>query len=387
VRLSPKPLVEVQAGNLLIIAIYLAAGTYHDEPAASWRAIGRMVVAGFLLGGVFCLRFQLLPALLVVAVWTCRRDIRHRWLPLALGGLLPVVVLGLTDLMAWGAPFASILRNFRVNIIEHVSEQFGVRPFYYYPAKWLLAWGAASVPIALTALLGVDRAPLLGVVALTILVAHSVIGHKEISFVYAALPPLLIIAGLGTTRLVELFARRSSLPFDTRPVLGITAGTGALWLVTSVTTGLSEGFVHQWLAHRNALLAQAALRHEPELCGLGLRWPPQIWYYSGGTVYLGRPIPIYAFASPTGVARVAPAVNFVLGDRDVANGLPGFALVRCWGSAEAELSGEPELCMARAESGKTCIPDPDFALTAVPDLGRPWTTLGADSPEGPRARK
>jgi len=374
VYFGPKPLAEIQAGNLLIIAVYVA--TYanrakENDPAiaADWRRVApQMFLAGLLLGLVFCVRFHLSPALLLIAAWSCRLEFQQRWLFLVLGGLLPVIVMGFVDFFFWGSLFHSVWRNYEVNVIQHVSNEWGTQPIYWFFSTFLSEWGAATVPIALTFLLGLRRAPLLGAMAAVIVLSHSAIAHKEISYVYASLPPALVVAGLGTTEIVRwLMPQR-------RPALGPTGimVTSVLWIAISVTTALSGGFRPQWKAHAAVLHAEEAVANEPELCGLGVRWPKVFWFWTGGDSYLGRSIPIYAFGTAAGTARVAPAINFAIGGNDVADGLPEFSLVRCW------TGDDGNVCLARAERGKVCTPDPNFDLNSVPGLGFVGTDFGAD---------
>jgi hypothetical protein len=82
---------------------------------------------------------------------------------------------------------------------------------------------------------------------------------------------------------------------------------------------------------------------------------------------------IYAFGSAAGIARVAPAISYAIGGNDVADGLTGFSIVRCWSG------GDGTICMARAER-QTCISDPGFDINTVPDLGRVNAQTGADKP-------
>lgn len=374
VYFGPKPLAEVQAGNLLIIAIYVAVyanSAKENDPTAAthWRRAGaQMFMAGLLLGLVFCLRIHLAPALLLIAGWACRLEIRQRWLFLVLGGLLPVVAMGFVDLLFWGSLFHSVWRNFDVNVIQHVSDEFRTQPFYWYFSTFLVEWDKATIPILVTFLVGLRRAPLLVAVAAVIILSHSAVAHKEISFVYAALPPIFVVAGLGTTEIITWLTPQR------RPALGPPAVMviSVLWIAVSVTIALSAGFRPKWTAHAAVLHAEEAIANDPELCGLGIRWPKVYYFWTGADAYLGRPIPIYAFGTPAGTARVAPAINFAIGGNDIADRLPGFSLVRCWSGDDGDV------CLARAERGKVCTPDPNFDLNSVPRLGRIGTEFGAD---------
>jgi GPI mannosyltransferase 3 len=202
VYLGPKTLTEVQAGNILI----LAAGIAVLVPiSGTTRLAIRLFAIGALLGLAFALRFHLAPAVLLVAAWVCRLDLKHRWPAVILGGALPVALMGVVDLLTWGSPFQSVWRNFQINLLEGVSGEFGVQPPYWYGLKALTDWGAAVVPLAVFFLLGVRHAPLLAATAAVVVLSHSAIGHKEISFIHAALPPALIVAGLGTAEALRWF--------------------------------------------------------------------------------------------------------------------------------------------------------------------------------------
>lgn len=197
--------------------------------------------------------------------------------------------------------------------------------------------------------------------AAVIVLSHSAIAHKEISYIYAALPPTIIVAGLGTAEIIGWFIQRPPI---------VLVATSAFWAATSLATALNYDFRSRWRANANILYAEKATWNDPELCGLGVRWPAP--YYWTGDSYLGRPIPIYAFGTVAGAARVAPAVNFVIGGDDVADGLPGFSVVKCWSG------GDRKVCLARAKPGTACVPDASFDVNSVPNLGRIGTELGAD---------
>lgn len=378
VYFGPKPLAEVQAGNLLLVAAYLAA---HAGAAGSSSAVGarrtsgRMFVAGVLLGLVFCLRFQLAPALGIVAAWTCRLELRARWLPMALGLLIPATGMGLVDLFTWGSLFHSVWRSFQINIGQGVSNEFGVRPPLWFLGAFIREWGASLALLAVAFRIGVRRAPLLAAIAAVVVASHSVVAHKEISFVYAALPPALVVAGLGMTELAGWFARVC------RPGSGgtVAAAMTACCVVVGVLTGLGGGFAPLWFSHAAILHAEAAMRSEMATrgdtgCGLGVRWPKLRWFWTAGDAYLGRPVPIYAFGSVAGIARVAPAIDYAVGGDDVAEGLPGFSVLQCWDSAAGNV------CLAHSRPGKVCTADPGFDLNSVSGLGRLGQEQGADHP-------
>jgi hypothetical protein len=360
VYFGPKTLAEVQAGNLLILALWLVTGR---------RGPRALVLAGVLFGLVLCLRFHLLPAVTAACAWRGRLQLRRAWLPLVLGLAVPLLTMGVVDWLYWGVPFQSMWLNYRINLLDGVSTSFGAEPGWWYLGGLAGHWGMASLPLAIAILLGLRRAPLLGLVAGTIVLSHSLISHKEISFIYPALPPAIILAGLGTIALSEDLARLHP-PRARRLAPPLEAM--AAWCVLSVVV-FRQAEVW-WVLHAPVLQAQAFAAGDPALCGLGVR-KPVTWGATAGDFYLGRSIPIYGFATTRGAARAAAAVNYVIGGPDAAEGLPGFSVVRCWADGRT--------CLARAPAGRRCTPDPRLDINALPDLGSPATKWGApeDAPD------
>ena len=229
VWLGPKTLIEVQAGHLLPLAMWLAA-TRGARPGT-----GRLVATGLLLGLAFALRFLYAPALGVVAIWACRLSPRA-WLVLAASAAVPVAALGVTDWIAWGTPFQTIWRLYEANIVDGVVREFGdPLPVTWYLSHYAQAWGAAAVLLGVAATAGAREARLPALVGAAILLSHSALSHKEATYIYPALPCLLILAGVGTLR--ELRRLDAKLGADgpgwQRMVTYATLG----WAAVALTTG------------------------------------------------------------------------------------------------------------------------------------------------------
>ncbi len=378
VYFGSKPLGEVQGGNLLAIAALLVIGSARRRvPGDEDRRSGRLGVGmlgaglpgiGVLLGLAFCLRPQLAPAIVAVAAAAACRAPRRQPGWLMAGAGIPLLALGAADWACYGVPFRSVWAQFQLNALQQVSREFGTSPRLWYGQELLRRWGLAVVPVAATASLGLGAAPLLGVLVLLVVLPHSLIAHKEVSFVQAAVAPTLVLAGLGACRCSRWWASLTGR----KAGRWMTACLLASWLAIAAATGRGAGFLPLWTRDRADLEAMAALRDDPALCGLGVRWPRR-WFWSAGDALLGRPVPIYAFGSAAGTRRVAPAIDAAIGGPDVADGLPGFTVTRCWPG------GDGTVCLARAVH-KRCLPDPGFDLDAVAGLGRPGTEHGADTP-------
>jgi hypothetical protein len=345
VYFAPKTLEEVQAGNVLIIAIGLAAAL----PGWQRRAWPCLVV-GVLLGLVVCLRFQLMPAVLLVAVWSARRRLASGWLPLLLGMAIPLAVLGVSDQLAWGRPFQSIWLNLYVNLVMGRSAMYGVSPPFWFAiaeARW---WGAALLPVVVFFCLGARAAPLPAAVAVVIVLTHSLVGHKEITFIYAAIPPALITAGLGTARAVL------AMPALLRPVVApsrILAGVVVLWAAAMGLTGIADAR-GPWRGVDDGLLSLTRTAgRQPDLCGLGMYGADFPWNATGGYAWLDRAVPVYLLLTPAELAQAQPGFDELLVRIGLADTLPGWRKVSC---TEA-------FCLLRRPP--PCTPVPSLEVNAV----------------------
>ena len=70
--------------------------------------------------------------------------------------------------------------------------------------------GPASLPLAICFVAGFRAAKLPGLVALMVIGSHSLIGHKEFSFIYDAIPLMLVVAGLGAAGILNQFDQQRS---------------------------------------------------------------------------------------------------------------------------------------------------------------------------------
>jgi hypothetical protein len=350
---GPKTLTEVQAGNLLIVAIGLAELLPRSPEPASTNPASTNKVAiqcagiGAVLGLVFALRFQLAPVLVLVAVWAARRSLRARWLPLLAAAAIPVAAMGVVDLVAFGSLFQSIWKNLRINLLEGRSLFYGEASPIWYGLFLVRAWGAAVLPLAAAFAVGARRSPLSALAAITVILSHSVIAHKEISFIYAAFPPALITAGIGTAIAVRWLHRTL---LATVPIARIAAATACLWLAIIGCTAISGDFPQRWRQGADYIAAFAALRDRPDLCGIGFYDLSLRWGRTAGYSILDRPVPILMLRDPAALEAASGSVNYLLASHDLARYVPGFKTESC----------SEEFCVMHAE--RACIPTDRFGI-------------------------
>ncbi len=340
VYFGPKTLLEVQGGTLLGIAAVLASATPGRRPTL------RLATIGLLLGLAFDLRFQLAPALLVVAIGAARREWR-RWAALGAAAAGAVALLGIIDAVAWGSPFQSIWKNVQVNLLEGRAASYGVQPATWYVGEVIRRYGVAVLPLGVCFWLGARRAKLLAAVAATVVLEHSLIGHKEISFIYAALPPAMVVVGLGSAWLVEAAPALLRRPGRSGAALDVVA---ASWAAIALLTLVALSPFRQPAEARGLRTLWEGLRTAPDLCGVGLvgqRTALPLFYltaYSG----LGRTVPVYLPGSPADLSRASVGFNYLIGMQGDDPVTADFSLQRC--------------------EGGVCLWHRPGACTAVPDL-------------------
>jgi hypothetical protein len=287
---STHTLTEVVAGDALVVALYLG---YPGIRVTSRR---RLFWSGVAFGVVFAFRFHLAPAIAVAAVAICGLDFRHRWLPLAAGALIPTALAGALDWATWSYPFQSIWLNFWLNVVDHVSQGFGVSPWYMLAKDEVTFWGGATALIVLCAIWGGRRLPVLLAVILAIFLVHSAFAHKEYRFVYPALPLLTALAGVATAEAIAALRRLGW------PTVPITAAAMSFWLVTSLAIAVTPSYRALWTRSSAALAAFRAASRDPSLCGAALYDIP--WWWTPGQTGLPPHVPLYT-ATGSDIARTA----------------------------------------------------------------------------------
>jgi hypothetical protein len=320
---SSRALAEVACAPLVTWSLWalwpseLASGSPQgrlDPKSGTTRATARrMAGVGFLLGLATVLRYQNVVLLVAFIVIVAARHSRRGALALAAGGLAALLVGGLLDWVTWGRPFQSTIIQLRFNLIWGGGERWGVSPPSFYLRAMLASNGPALLVLVLGFVAGLARTWPVAVPALLFLAIHSVVPHKELRFLYPALPLFLMCAAVGLAVLIERARWLRKRPAETAALLA-----GALVLVFGLharrvtfedigqgdqvpgEAGPQTRSVWGCLDQQNRLLADVGGR--ADLCGLIL--PDANAYWTGGYSYLRRRVPILWPEDP-GVARTA----------------------------------------------------------------------------------
>jgi hypothetical protein len=323
---SPKALFEVVATHLLL------PGLYFSVPGKLFKPWNRLFIAGLFLGCAAALRINLAPAILVIAVFACRKEWSARWIPMAVGISLPLLIAGLLDFITWSYPFQSTVLNLWINIAQKKAAHFGVSPWYFY-VKWLIK---RLGPLVLLAIIGARRSPLLSWLVVVIILSHSVIGHKEYRFIYPVIPLIIVLAGLGMDDLVRLARNFYSSPAWAKATCTILLA-GAL--STSVILGQRYRGDYQypigsgagnsnWTQFSGNLQAVQELSQAGDVCGLGL-WRLN-WAEWGGYAYLHQRVPLLEQLQLNEGVRRGSEFNYLLTATALPVELSDYHLEKCW---------------------------------------------------------
>jgi hypothetical protein len=336
-----RTLSETVAGHLLVVALWVL------EPGYRVICRRRLFVGGALLGLVFVTRVQLAPAIAVAMLWANWRADRGRLAATFAGAAAILAAAGVLDTLTLGYPFASVSRYVLYNVFYGVSSTFGVEPWPYYLLGELGVWAGAGATMLLLTAIGAWRLPLLLVVAIVILGVHSGIAHKEYRFIYPAIVPLTVLAGVGLAQMASW--GREWLIGRKIPVTAAAATSAALaaawWGLASsqVWNGATLTAYRQWM--HDSLAAASFVAHGPAPCGVALYGLGDDWKAYGGYTYFHRPAPMYWPRDEAAFAAAAGAFDTLLYTKPPPV-LLGFATQHCIG----------EVCIARRAGGCRTLP-------------------------------
>jgi hypothetical protein len=297
--LGHRPLAEVVSAPLVVWGLALTVGRAGEAEgeSAGWRA--SRVGLSLLAMAVFFRPHNAMFAVGVVAIfrWRGKMDAYRRAVDIfAVWGL----AYGLVDWATWGLPFQSAGAYLRANLIMGVTtDYYASSPPGLLVGGLLATGGPVVVALGIGALLGARRASGLAAITGAFLLAHQLFPHKQLRFVYPALPLLAALAAVGFEMLVErLETSWKPVAAGAGVLVAATAGYG-LYQTPRLTVGdirqsavlrtESDRSAHRFRHGVNELLVEAGRRED--LCGLYVREP---WIVkTGGATYLHRDVPIY----------------------------------------------------------------------------------------------
>jgi hypothetical protein len=316
-------------------------------------ALGRgrkgLLAGAALLGLATALRLQCgLLCLGLLGILLGRRRWREALEALAVL-LLVALAMGLLDRLTWGRWFWSSITYLRFNLLQGGSGRYGTAgPLYYAGALWG-AMPLLLLPLAALAVTGATRAPGLALTALAYLLAHSLVGHKELRFLLPLLPLLAALAAVGLQRLPR--GRVRWLALAALALLSLGSAGRTFWLsmgdLGQRRFGPPRRSALDFFGPVNRLLLAASRR--PDLCGLKIAGVNLVW--TGGYSHLHRRVPLYGAAGPP---LRSGRFNYIIAP-----------LARARGHDLAATDGG--LALVRLPR-RRCAPDPGFVWRVDPAL-------------------
>jgi hypothetical protein len=216
---------------------------------------------------------------------------------------------------------------------------FGVAPWYWY----LLILAQHLGLLLAFALVGIRRAPILGWIALVILLTHSAIPHKEARFVYPIIPLAITLAALGLVETADWIGNRWKIVL---PAGGVAVA--CLGILTFHSVFFAPQFLY-WSKSSGTLAAFDRLSRDPAVCGVGLF---DTSWVEGSYAHLHHNVPTVLVPQAADLARLAPSFNALV--RSGRGRLPDFQLSEC-------RSG---VCLYR-RAGPCTPPPPEYELNTA----------------------
>ncbi len=164
----------------------------------SWQ----IIMAGLLLGLSFFFRYQIAFAGIGLGAWLLfkGRPTIPQWAALSTGVLLAFVIGFITDYWLYNAWVFAPYNYFFSNIMEGKAANFGVSPFWWYFTEMPIA---LLPPLSLVLLcfcaLGIWQKPwhVLSWCVVPFVLAHSLVAHKEVRFLFPMVMPFFFFASAG----------------------------------------------------------------------------------------------------------------------------------------------------------------------------------------------
>lgn len=331
VYFGARTLSECVVAPLLVIAIYAA------EPGYRVESKRRLAIAGALLGLAVAIRLQVAPAAAVVLLWTAFDMPSQRLVPIIAGMSGVLLAAGMIDAVTWGYPFASMWRNVEYNLLFGVSNSFGDQPWYFYPYWLLYYWNVFVIVIPLLAFYGARRVPSVVLASAAIFLAHSLISHKELRFIYPAVLLLTIASGVGAARIFSWVEGNYETYTTSIAVILVLMVT-----LSAAFVGFLQPYTGRWRRGHQAIEADLFVSRLKSACGVGIwgGFAGEKYFipngkatitdggYAGQT-YLHRNVPVYMLTDAADVATYRPDFNILV---TTATPVPyGFGIDACFG--------------------------------------------------------
>jgi len=280
---------ECWSGIFFLLALAVIQQQRYKETTKKY------LIIGVLLGISVLLRYQsglLVAGIMAWFIFIYR--IRLRNLSLVMGSLFMILCIGvLIDLWLYGEFTISMYKYFQVNLVQDISSNYGVSPFYEYIVYVLKSPGPFGICILISFMVAIACFPknvmLWAIVPFVFI--HSLIPHKELRFLYpiANLVPIFLI--LSYQKLYKELALKKIRGAALKKISGVILvsffliNCTGLAAIASAGAGTNKTVITEWI-HRNygkKKLNIILINGENPYVDWG---PPKNSYYSSDDVLL-----------------------------------------------------------------------------------------------------
>ncbi len=197
----PYVCVRYSAENFSAALFFTAVAVLRLKHDARAAAPAATLAAGFLIGVALSARPQMVLAAVGLGAWLLLNRWRLKsfaWM--AAGAVLATGVCAVADGWLYGAWVFPPYRYFHENIVKGVAASFGTEPWWWY-GKAFLAYAVPPLSILMLVLAarGVVAKPLglMALITLAFVIGHSLVGHKEMRFLFPMSLPFIVLMCAG----------------------------------------------------------------------------------------------------------------------------------------------------------------------------------------------
>ena len=200
---------EVIGANLFFIFCFQFLLTKNDD-----LNFKKLLVYSFFICLSFYIRFQLAFLIIPFFVWATLQKLKARmYLPIVTGAMIALMMGLLCDHWIYGELVFSPYNYFYQNIIHNQAVEWGSQPWYFYLGLPLVFYPPISLlglPLFYIALFRFIKRPIV-LTVFVFIISHSVVGHKEIRFMFSIVLVFPMIILMGYELLHETLDRFSRL--------------------------------------------------------------------------------------------------------------------------------------------------------------------------------
>ncbi|MGB4846920.1 MAG: hypothetical protein WBP41_03330 [Saprospiraceae bacterium] len=187
------------SGITFLLSIYFTLQSLEDT---SKNKVAKLFIAGFLLGLAFIFRFQMGLAIMGLGLWLMIiRKIELKYLLLLIvSGLCSVLFCIYLDYWFYGKWVLTPLNYYTANIIENKAANWGIKPWWTYFNYFIIdPVPPISILLLIFFVIGLIKKSkhVLVWCLVPFILAHFLIGHKEIRFMFPMAFSFLFLAAQG----------------------------------------------------------------------------------------------------------------------------------------------------------------------------------------------